>query len=89
MIRNEKELKTKLNQLISDSDFLRLQESFEKQSLFQLLGFGHRETMHSSFISWLLSPTSSLNLGTFPQKRFSTIFARRMYQMRKPLLILI
>ncbi|OXS73811.1 hypothetical protein B1B04_11930 [Lysinibacillus sp. KCTC 33748] len=70
MIRNEKELKTKLNQLISDSDFLRLQESFEKQSLFQLLGFGHRETMHSSFISWLLSPTSSLNLGTFPLKRF-------------------
>ncbi|MGG0849167.1 PD-(D/E)XK nuclease family protein [Peribacillus simplex] len=70
MIRNEKELKTKLNQLISDSDFLRLQESFEKESLFQLLGFGHRETMHSSFISWLLSPTSSLNLGTFPLKRF-------------------
>ncbi|MBK3496355.1 PD-(D/E)XK nuclease family protein [Viridibacillus sp. YIM B01967] len=70
MISNEKELKTKLNQLISDSDFLRIQESFEKQSLFQLLGFGHRETMHSSFISWLLSPTSSLNLGTFPLKRF-------------------
>ena len=70
MISNEKELKNKLNQLISDSDFLRLQESFEKESLFQLLGFGHRETMHSSFISWLLSPTSSLNLGTFPLKRF-------------------
>ncbi|EJQ53355.1 TPA: PD-(D/E)XK nuclease family protein [Bacillus thuringiensis] len=70
MIRNEKELKTQLNKLISDPDFLRLQESFEKESLFQLLGFGHRETMHSSFISWLLSPMSSLNLGTFPLKRF-------------------
>ncbi|USK31517.1 hypothetical protein LIT32_25930 (plasmid) [Bacillus sp. CMF21] len=70
MIKSEHELKTKLNQLLSDSNFLRLQESFEKESLFQLLGFGHRETMHSSFISWLLSPTSSLNLGTFPLKRF-------------------
>ncbi|MGG2027103.1 PD-(D/E)XK nuclease family protein [Gottfriedia sp. S16(2024)] len=70
MIKNEQELKTKLNQLISDPNFLRLQESFEKESLFQLLGFGHRETMHSSFISWLLSPTSSLSLGTFPLKRF-------------------
>lgn len=70
MIRNEKELKTQLNKLISDPDFLCLQESFEKESLFQLLGFGHRETMHSSFISWLLSPMSSLNLGTFPLKRF-------------------
>lgn len=70
MIKSEQELKTKLNQLVSDSNFLRLQESFEKESLFQLLGFGHRETMHSSFISWLISPTSSLNLGTFPLKRF-------------------
>ncbi|HHT7235682.1 MULTISPECIES: PD-(D/E)XK nuclease family protein [Bacillus cereus group] len=70
MIRNEKELKTQLNKLISDPDFLCLQESFEKESLFQLLGFGHRETMHSSFISWLLSPMSSLNLDTFPLKRF-------------------
>ena len=63
-------MKSQLNKLISDPDFLRLQESFEKESLFQLLGFGHRETMHSAFISWLLSPTSSLNLGTFPLKRF-------------------
>ena len=70
MITNTKELKSQLNKLISDPDFLRLQESFEKESLFQLLGFGHRETMHSAFISWLLSPTSSLNLGTFPLKRF-------------------
>lgn len=70
MISNTKELKSLLNQLISDPDFLRLRESFEKESLFQLLGFGHRETMHSAFISWLLSPTSSLNLGSFPLKRF-------------------
>ena len=70
MVTNTKELKSQLNKLISDPDFLRLQESFEKESLFQLLGFGHRETMHSAFISWLLSPTSSLNLGTFPLKRF-------------------
>ncbi|MDZ5472425.1 PD-(D/E)XK nuclease family protein [Bacillus sp. 31A1R] len=70
MITSTKELKSQLNKLISDPDFLRLQESFEKESLFQLLGFGHRETMHSAFISWLLSPTSSLNLGTFPLKRF-------------------
>lgn len=89
MIRNKKELKTKLKQLISDSAFLRLQESFEKQSLFQLLGFGHCETMHSSFISWLLSPTSSLNLGTFPLKRFLYYISGKMYPMRKPLLILI
>lgn len=70
MIANTKELKSQLNQLISDTDFLRLLESFEKESLFQLLGFGHRETMHSAFISWLLSPASSLNLGSFPLKRF-------------------
>ena len=70
MITNTKELTSRLNHLISDPDFLLLQESFEKESLFQLLGFGHRETMHSAFISWLISPTSSLNLGTFPLKRF-------------------
>ncbi len=70
MITNTKELKSNLNNLIRDSDFLLLQESFEKESLFQLLGFGHRETMHSAFISWLISPTSSLSLGTFPLKRF-------------------
>lgn len=70
MITDEKQLKTQLNQLISDPDFLQLLEIFEKESLFQLLGFGHRETMHSAFISWLISPTSSLNLGTFPLKRF-------------------
>ncbi|MEH6939914.1 PD-(D/E)XK nuclease family protein [Bacillus sp. JJ664] len=70
MITNTKELKFQLNKLISDPDFLRLQESFEKESLFHLLGFGHRETMHSAFISWLLSPVSSLNLGLFPLKRF-------------------
>ena len=70
MITNIKDLKFQLNKLISDPDFLQLQESFEKESLFQLLGFGHRETMHSAFISWLLAPTSSLNLGSFPLKRF-------------------
>ncbi|MFJ7736201.1 PD-(D/E)XK nuclease family protein [Lysinibacillus sp. NPDC097287] len=70
MITNTKELKSQLNHLISDPGFLLLQESFEKESLFQLLGFGHRETMHSAFISWLISPTSSLNLGSFPLKRF-------------------
>lgn len=70
MIQNDQDLRKKLNQLITDYDFLEIQESFEKESLFQLLGFGHRETMHSSFIAWLLSPTSSLNLGTYPLKRF-------------------
>lgn len=70
MITNIKELKSELNNLVSDPDFLLLQESFDKESLFQLLGFGHRETMHSAFISWLISPTSSLSLGLFPLKRF-------------------
>jgi hypothetical protein len=70
VITNTKELKSQLNKLISDPEFLRLQESFEKESFFQLLGFGHRELVHSAFISWLLSPSSSLNLGTFPLKRF-------------------
>ena len=70
MITNTKELKSQLNKLISDPGFLQLQDSFEKESFFQLLGFGHRELVHSAFISWLLSPSSSLNLGTFPLKRF-------------------
>lgn len=70
MITNTKELKSQLNKLISDPKFLQLQDSFEKESFFQLLGFGHRELVHSAFISWLLSPSSSLNLGTFPLKRF-------------------
>lgn len=39
MIRNEKELKTQLNKLISDPDFLRLQESFEKRKLVSIIGF--------------------------------------------------
>ncbi len=65
-----KEFKSQLNNMISDPDFLYLQDTFEKESFFQLLGFGHRELVHSAFISWLVSPTSSLNLGTFPLKRF-------------------
>ncbi|WP_078181664.1 hypothetical protein [Bacillus cereus] len=70
MIKNEKDLKTQLNKLINYPNFLCLQESFENENSFQLLGFGQRETMHSSFICWLLSPISSLNLGRFPLKRF-------------------
>ena len=57
-------------QLVSDPDFLRLQELYDQPNLFKAVGRTFTETWHSAFLGWLLDPKGSHGLGTFPLQRF-------------------
>ena len=65
--------------LITDSRFQELKFRQEKTNVFTIVGQTHTEHWHSSFMSWLLDPHSSLRLGHFPLARLLT-----MYMIKNP-----
>jgi len=64
----------RLNELISDSDFQKLNYNYEKTNLFDIIGKSHLEEWHSSFICWLLDPNASHGLGNFPIIQFFSLY---------------
>lgn len=59
-----------LNKLIQDPDFLELKSLQSRSNLFEIVAASHTEMWHSAFMKWILDPSSSLGLGTYPIKRF-------------------
>lgn len=68
-----------IENLITDSRFQELKFRQEKTNVFTIVGQTHTEHWHSSFMSWLLDPHSSLRLGHFPLARLLT-----MYMIKNP-----
>jgi len=60
-------------ELITDSNFQQLKYKQEKANVFTVVGQTHTEHWHSSFISWLLDPNSSMGLGHFPVARLISL----------------
>lgn len=60
--------------LITDSRFQLLKYKQEKANIFNIVGQTHTEHWHSSFMSWLLDPNSSLHLGHFPLARLLNLY---------------
>ena len=56
-------------EIITDWRFQELKYRQECSNVFNIVGQTHTEHWHSSFISWLLDPNSSLGLGHFPLAR--------------------
>lgn len=60
--------------LIASKKFQQLKYFQEKTNVFTIVGQTHREHWHSSFMSWLLDPGSSLCLGHYPLVRLLTSY---------------
>ena len=58
-----------LEALVTDPQFQMLKYKQERSNVFSIVGQTHTEHWHSSFISWLLDPNSSMGLGHFPLAR--------------------
>lgn len=63
-----------IENLITDCRFQGLKYKQEKANIFTIVGQTHTEHWHSSFISWLLDPNSSLQLGHFPLARLMNLY---------------
>lgn len=63
-----------IENLIAGMEFQKLKYFQEKSNLFAILGQTHTEHWHSSFLSWLLDPHSSLGLGHYPLVRLILLY---------------
>ncbi|MCQ4089431.1 PD-(D/E)XK nuclease family protein [Exiguobacterium sp. LL15] len=63
-------LTQKLLHLVSDINFIKIENNANRPNIFDIVGRTHTETWHSMFMGWLLDPNSSHNLGDYPLKRF-------------------
>ena len=63
-----------IESLIACHQFQQLKYFQEKNNVFTIVGQTHTEHWHSSFISWLLDPNSSLRLGHYPLVRLLSLY---------------
>lgn len=61
-------------ELIASRQFQQLKYLQEKTNVFTIVGQTHTEHWHSSFMSWLLDPGSSLCLGHYPLARLLSLY---------------
>lgn len=61
-------------ELIASRQFQQLKNFQEKTNVFTIVGQTHTEHWHSSFMSWLLDPNSSLHLGHYPLVRLLSLY---------------
>lgn len=61
-------------ELIASKQFQQLKYFQEKTNVFTIVGQTHTEHWHSSFMSWLLDPNSSLCLGHYPLVRLLSLY---------------
>ena len=70
---------SRIENLITDPRFQQLKFRQEKTNVFTVVGQTHTEHWHSSFMRWLLDPSTSLRLGHFPLARLLNL-----YMVKKP-----
>ena len=63
-----------IEQLIASKQFQQLKYFQEKTNVFTIVGQTHTEHWHSSFISWLLDPNSSICLGHYFRQAYIFCF---------------
>lgn len=63
--------------ITTDQRFQQLKFMQEKSNVFSIVGQTHTEHWHSSFLSWLFDPHSSMNLGHYALARLLNIFLAR------------
>lgn len=63
-----------IESLVSSRYFQQLKYFQKKANVFTIVGQTHTEHWHSSFMSWLLDPNSSLCLGHFPLVRLLSLY---------------
>ena len=61
-------------ELIASKQFQQLKYFQEKTNVFTIVGQTHTEHWHSSFMKWLLDPSSSLCLGHYPLVRLLSLY---------------
>lgn len=63
-------LTQKLLYLVSDINFIKIEDIAIRPNIFDIVGRTYTETWHSMFLGWLLDPKSSHKLGDYPLRRF-------------------
>lgn len=66
-------MERKIFDLLNSKEFYKLQEYYEKPTIFDILGVSRKELPHSNFIAWLLSPGASHGLGDFTIRKLLEI----------------
>lgn len=63
-----------IEELLASKQFQQLKYFQEKTNVFTIVGQTHTEHWHSSFMSWLFDPNSSLRLGHYPLVRLLSLY---------------
>lgn len=61
--KDEKDYLELYKNLLNDPNFDKLETELKKPNIFSILGIGESEIRHSNFLSWLLDPNESHELG--------------------------
>jgi hypothetical protein len=71
----EQKLLLELERLVTDENFIKLNDVFGDINIFEVTGMGSQEIKHSNMIAWLLDPNGSHRLGNwFFTKIISCLF---------------
>ena len=62
-------LYSRIHEMLGSDEFLAMESSLQKNSMFSLVGTTYRERWYSSFIAWLINPASGHGLKEYPLKR--------------------
>lgn len=73
----------KIEKLITDKNFLNLNDIYDRTTFFDILGISRNENRHSKFLEWLLNPKGTHNLGTEPIKYFLRYILRESIKKRE------
>ena len=63
-------IEKKINDLITDDNFIKLKEMYESPNSISVMGQSRREEWHSNFVNWFLDPKSNHGLDEYPMKCF-------------------
>ncbi|MBR3567212.1 MAG: PD-(D/E)XK nuclease family protein [Salinivirgaceae bacterium] len=69
-IDNKKDWSKEIIDFYNCEEYQKLNEYYNRSTIFEVLGIQRNETRHSKFLKWLLDPTSNHQLGDVPLRKF-------------------
>lgn len=60
----------------NSEEYQKLNEYYNRSTIFEVLGIQRNETRHSKFLKWLLDPTSNHQLGDVPMRKFLRLLCK-------------
>lgn len=77
VLKNLETTRKRIDEFTSSNLLREIKESLARKSYLEILGKGRDETLHSSFLAWLLDSHESHDLGCQPMQLFLALLVKR------------